>query len=140
MANGYNPIRNVTAFEANHIPVERFAECFPGNIGVSDLDGIVELNNNFIIFEGKSYLFPSEEFLRTGQGMMLQRVSELPRMTVCLFVHNGPAINFDITHYVYMRGGKWHGSDTSHGWKETTTSGLLEVVKGWSARIAPGRM
>jgi hypothetical protein len=50
-----------------------FDECFPGKIGMGDVDGIVEINGNFLILEWKA--FTSE--IPRGQELMFERLTAL---------------------------------------------------------------
>ena len=52
--------------------IEVFGECFPGNITMGDVDGIVEINGYFIMLEWK----PSIN-LSVGQKLMYQRISSV---------------------------------------------------------------
>jgi hypothetical protein len=55
---GHNPIRwdcrNGCFNELMRPKIEAFAECFPRNIGMMDIDGTVELNGHFLFLEFKT--------------------------------------------------------------------------------------
>lgn len=48
-----------------------FDECFPGRIGMSDVDGIVEINNRFLMLEWKA---PGGA-VQVGQRIMFERIT-----------------------------------------------------------------
>jgi hypothetical protein len=57
IANGYNPMRwnceKDGCFNVKCRPkIEQFADCFPGRIAVSDIDGIVEINGRLGLLSG----------------------------------------------------------------------------------------
>lgn len=56
-----------------------FDDCFPGRIGMSDIDGVVELGGSFLFLEWKS----RAGAIPTGQRIMFQNLTALsPRITV----------------------------------------------------------
>lgn len=76
-ANGYNPMRwncdlggpGCNCFNKKKRPkIEMFADCFPGMITMSDVDGVVEVKGNFLYLEWK----PSED-ISTGQRILIER-------------------------------------------------------------------
>jgi len=87
MANpsGYNPMRwNCKAqgkcYNLTLRPrIEEFAGCFPGRIGMSDVDGIVEIGGHFLLLEWKA----AGGAVTGGQRIMFERLTALsPRITV----------------------------------------------------------
>lgn len=57
-----------------------FSECFPGKIEMSDADGIVEINGNFLCVEFKYSIDNISEY--DGQTRMLKRMSTIPGWSV----------------------------------------------------------
>lgn len=59
---------------------QRFNKCFPPGRGISfgDLDGIVEINGNFLVTEWKT----GDQDVPTGQWRSLLRMAKLPEFTV----------------------------------------------------------
>jgi len=87
MANpaGYNPLRwnckeQGKCYNLTLRPrIEEFAGCFPGKIGMSDVDGIVEIGGYFLLIEWKS----SGGAVTGGQRIMFEQLTALsPRITV----------------------------------------------------------
>ena len=63
-----------------------FDECFPGKIGMSDIDGVVEISGNFLFMEWKS----DGGALRDGQRIMFERMSRLSPMITVIVVFGDP--------------------------------------------------
>ncbi len=56
-----------------------FDSCFPGRIGMSDIDGVVEIAGRFLFLEWKA----EGGAVSTGQRIMFERLTALsPRVTV----------------------------------------------------------
>ena len=64
-----------------------FDECFDGRIGMSDVDGIVEIAGSFLIMEWKA---PGGA-VSTGQRIMFERLTALSRKLTVILVHGNPA-------------------------------------------------
>lgn len=75
-ASGYNPLRwnceKSGCYNQTLRPrIEEFAECFPRRIGMSDVDGIVEIAGRFLLLEWKS----AGGAVTTGQRIMFERMT-----------------------------------------------------------------
>ncbi len=56
-----------------------FDDCFPGKIGMSDIDGVVEIGGRFLFLEWKA----EGGSLTTGQRIMFEQMTALsPKVTV----------------------------------------------------------
>lgn len=82
---GYNPLRwNCKAqgkcYNLTLRPrIEEFAQCFPGRIAMSDVDGIVEIGGCFLMLEWKA----AGGAVTGGQRIMFEQLTALsPRITV----------------------------------------------------------
>ncbi len=87
-ANGYNPLRwscaNGGCYNVVHRPkIEVFAECFPGKIAVTDVDGSVEVNGRFLFLEFKG---GEPRDLPVGQRLYFQRLTALSKKVVAIVV------------------------------------------------------
>ena len=61
-----------------------FADCFPGNINFSDVDGIVEINGRALMLEWKT----NRGSLPTGQAIMYRRITKAGLISVLCVVGN----------------------------------------------------
>jgi len=82
---GYNPMRWDCATSGCYNKklrprIEEFADCFPGSISMSDVDGIVEVSGCFLFLEWKSRREP----LKTGQKLLFERITAHPDTTVVI--------------------------------------------------------
>lgn len=62
--------------------IEVFDECFPGNISFGDVDGIVEINGNFLLLEWKC----NKGSLPDGQRIMHEKLTASGRRTTVILV------------------------------------------------------
>ena len=60
--------------------------CFERKIRLTDIDGLVEANNHFLLLEGKT----TNIDLPRGQKIALERLAKLPEFTVIVFEGNPP--------------------------------------------------
>lgn len=77
--NGYNPLRHDCekqgCFNKTRRPkIEEFAECFPGKIAMSDIDGYAEVQGRIFYLEWKTPGAP----LQTGQRIAFNIISKTP--------------------------------------------------------------
>ena len=96
------------------------AECFPGRINFSDVDGIVEIAGHALLLEMKEAPQP----LQTGQRLLYQRLTQSDALWVLLIA--GDARQMVLTHQAYVRRGvvsEWKSAD-------------LQSVNDWIARWA----
>jgi len=80
--NGANPMRwdcrTQGCFNLKKRPkIERFADCLPGRIAFTDVDGLTELCGNFLYLEWKSH-----GDLGAGQRILFERMTALCPATV----------------------------------------------------------
>ena len=88
-------------FNTHHRPkLEVFYDCFPGKIAMGDVDGIVEVNSNFLIMEYKSH----GRRIPQGQHIMYSRLTRVAPVTV--WVINGDCQTMDIRGMSYFYQGK----------------------------------
>ena len=78
--------------------IEVFAECFPGNIQMGDVDGIVEINGQVLMLEWKEH-----EPISTGQRIMYQRMTESSPCHVIVVIGNPETMV--VEKYTYFRDG-----------------------------------
>lgn len=76
-ATGANPMRwdcrRQGCFNVCKRPkIDLFADCLPGRIAFSDVDGIVEINGNLLLMEWKEH-----QALSTGQRILFERLTRL---------------------------------------------------------------
>lgn len=91
MDNGYNPLRWRCAEKGCHNEllrprIEEFAECLPGRIAFSDIDGCVEVAGRFLFLEWKA---PGGTVSR-GQQIMHARLTELSGAITVIIVAGNP--------------------------------------------------
>jgi len=80
--NGANPMRwdcrTQGCFNLKKRPkIERFADCLPGRIALTDVDGVTELCGNVLYLEWKSH-----QGLGDGQRILFERLTALCPATV----------------------------------------------------------
>lgn len=102
--------------------IEAFADCFPGNIAMTDVDGVVEINGHFLFYEHKS----GKLALPTGQRIMLQRLTAISRKIAALIIF-GNAESMTIRKYCFAHEGKL--SD----WDDMSLPQLQQCIRDWAA-------
>ena len=111
--DGFNPLRwdcDVRGcFNKKKRPkIELFADCFPGRINFSDVDGIVELNGHGLMVEWKEPGAP----IPRGQSIMYTNLTRNAPLTV--FVVYGNAETMEVSGVCRYVGGvcsEWHPCD-----------------------------
>ncbi len=104
-----------------------FDECFPGKIGMGDVDGIVEVNGNFLILEWKA--FTSE--IPRGQELMFERLTALSTNILVVVVSGDPQ-TMEVRSYRHIwRGKVWAAVDTD-------LDGLKERIQKWVEKVKWG--
>jgi hypothetical protein len=73
------------------VKIEQFAECFPRNIGMTDLDGVVELNERFLALEWKNGEYGGT--IPAGQSIMFERLANSGLWTVFYVYGDAEAMN-----------------------------------------------
>lgn len=110
-----------------------FDDCFPPRIGMSDVDGVVELGGRFLFLEWKA----AGGTVQTGQRIMFEQITALsPRVTV--IVVSGDPQAMTVWSVQVFHGGKASPAD------RTDIDGLKARIKAWSdraqtARVRPSR-
>ena len=82
--NGANPMRwnceSQGCFNIKKRPkIEQFADCLPGRIAFTDVDGLVEVQGNLLFMEWKDH-----QIIGTGQRILFQRLTHLCPATVLI--------------------------------------------------------
>ena len=82
--NGYNPMqwdcRRQGCFNLKKRPkIEMFADCLPGKIAFTDVDGLVEIKGNLLLLEWKDH-----QALHAGQRILFERMTLLCPTTVLI--------------------------------------------------------
>ncbi len=98
--------------------IEVFAECFPGNIQMGDVDGIVEINGQVLLLEWKEF-----EPISTGQRIMYQRMTASPACHVIVVIGNPETMV--VEKYSYFRDG------AMAEWFPGTLENLKELIRSW---------
>lgn len=100
-----------------------FDPCFPGKIGMSDVDGIVEIAGHFLMLEWKA----QGGSVTTGQRIMFERLTALsPHLTV--IVVSGHPRELTIKSVQVFHGGAAAAPETCD------FDGLMARVHRWSER------
>ena len=101
-----------------------FKGCFPGNRGLSDVDGIVDINGErFLMLEWKT----SGSILNTGQRRLFENVTAWDRMTGLVVWGNAETMTTDS--FALYRNGK----RVDEG--RITIDGVKDIMKSWSGVI-----
>ena len=103
-----------------------FDDCFPGKIGMSDVDGVVELGGRFLFLEWKS---PGGS-LTTGQRITFQNLTSLSPdpMKVQVILVSGDPETMDVFSVQVWSAGK--AGDVV----ECDLEGLKDRMTAWAAR------
>jgi len=119
-ANGYNPMRwrceDRGCFNVKKRPkIEKFCDCFPGRISLSDIDGVVEINGRFLLLEWKED--PKE--IPTGQRIMFGWLTAAPNRQFTVLCVAGDAETMLITHAMHYTGpsSEWRPRDFDWCWR-----------------------
>lgn len=123
--NGFNPLRwnceKQGCFNLEKRPkIEVFADCLPGKIAFTDVDGIVEVNSNFLFLEWKDH-----QELGTGQRVLFERLTDCCPATV--FVVEGNAKTMEIESVAVVWSGKVRPREIAN------LDGLRERIRKWVA-------
>ena len=126
-SNGFNPMRwdceKQGCFNKKRRPkIEQFAECLPGKIAFSDVDGIAEVNGRALVLEWKAQ--PTD--IPTGQRIMWQRLTKTGILSVLCIA--GDAETMDVTDTRYCHLGAW-----DKAWKTDNIQGVKDSIKRWVA-------
>lgn len=97
-----------------------FAECFPGSINFSDVDGIVEIGGHGLMLEWKK----RNVLLPEGQRIMYSMLTKNAPLTVLCVVGNAETMK--CTHYSFFYKGKYHKP------VETNLDGIKTLISRWA--------
>ena len=84
--------------EKKRLQLDVFGECFPDNIQMGDVDGIVEISGQVLLLEWKEH-----EPISTGQRIMYQRMTASPACHVIVVIGNPETMV--VEKYTYFRDG-----------------------------------
>ena len=87
-----------------------FHDCFPKNMSMGDIDGIVEIKGNFLVVEWKGV----GGTLTTGQHILLQNLTRLSDKVVA-YVLWGNSQTMDVYKMRLYRLGKWEDMESNRG-------------------------
>jgi hypothetical protein len=138
-APGFNPIQWNCMVSGcfnyhRHFDIEHFAQCLPSKIGLTDLDGFVELNGHFLITEfkqGASDLRGGADLTQGQRRAFEAFTAACEKLTVIVARCN--YITSEIFEVCVIRGGK------TGPWKPTTLEKFTSDLSAWARRVAPER-
>lgn len=131
-SDGYNPLRwdceKRQCWNLLCRPnIEYFARVLPRNIGMTDIDGSVEVNKHFLFLEWKSF----EGDIPVGQRLYFERLTKVSKDITCVIVFGTPhPMNVQKICTI------WDGKLSA--WEACDLVGLIERVGRWAAK-AEGR-
>jgi hypothetical protein len=105
--------------------IEQFAECFPGKIAMSDVDGITEINGHFLLLEWKV----SKDCITTGQRILYERLTRLGSHLFTVYVVAGDAETMEVEALKVFSNGK--GLE----WQDRSKETLLASIRKWVAFV-----
>ena len=123
--NGYNPMRwdciTKGCFNVKRRPkIEIFSDCFPGRIGMGDVDGLVEINGRFLLLEWKT----ESTNLPTGQRILYERLTQKDGFAVIVVV--GDAETMEVSQLC------WFVQGRQTPWLNATMETVKQRIKGWA--------
>lgn len=109
-----------------------FDGCFPGKIGMSDVDGMVEIAGRFLFLEWKS----DGGHLTTGQRIAFERLTSLSTdpMKVTVIVVSGNPETMAVQRMQLFHSGK------SQGVFDCDLDGLQQRMADWAARASQSKI
>ena len=122
--NGYNPMRwnceKQGCFNLKKRPkIEMFADCLPGRISFTDVDGLVEINGNLLFMEWKEH-----QGLGTGQRILFERLTRFCPAVVLIV--EGDAEDMTVSSISTV----WDGVIGPH--KEADIEDLRTQIRKWA--------
>lgn len=102
--------------------IEEFAECLPGKIAFSDVDGITEVNNHFLLLEWKGH----QGALPIGQSIMFERMTRGLHGRFAVLVVSGDAEAMGVEGICPI----WNG--TSQGFEPASLEDAKEYIRRWA--------
>lgn len=94
-------------------------DCFPRKIRPTDIDGMVEINGQFLFLEEKS----AGKAPDAGQSQALYELSKLPPVTT-VFFRPGAASDLEVLTYGGLRQGQ--------GWQPSTREEFHARIRRWA--------
>jgi hypothetical protein len=122
--NGTNPMRwncqTQGCFNVKKRPkIERFADCLPGRIAFTDVDGLVEINGNLLLMEWKDH-----RNVCVGQRILFERLTRFCPATVLIVKGDAESMAVDSVAVAWAGHiGPPHPIDLD---------GLRRMVQGWA--------
>ena len=98
-------------------------ECFPGRIGMTDVDGLVEINGQFLFIEWKR-----RGDVPVGQRIMFERLTKHPEFTILVIL--GDPATMAVERYDVFQGGQ------RRGWRVCDLPELRRRVHTWAKRAS----
>lgn len=105
-----------------------FDDCFPGRIGMSDVDGIVEIGGRFLMLEWKG----AGGAVTTGQRILFERLTALApdRTRLTVIVVSGEPREPTVETVQVFAGGK------AGPVERTNLDGLKARISAWASRAS----
>ena len=98
-------------------------ECFPGRIAMTDVDGLVEINGQFLLIEWKR-----RGDVPAGQRIMFERMTRHPEFTILVIV--GDPATMEVKCYDVCQDGRRKGR------RDCDLSELKRRVGAWADRAS----
>jgi len=122
-ATGANPMRwdcqRQGCFNIHKRPkIEMFADCLPGRIAFSDVDGIVEIKGNLLAMEWKEH-----KHIPRGQHLLYTRWTANGPATVILVVGDAKDMAVDEVAFVHK--------GVIGPWRDMDIEGLRQAIRDW---------
>ena len=108
-----------------------FNECFaPTKIRITDVDGLVERNGQFLFIEAKQ----NTKTIPIGQRILFEQLTRnAPHISVLLLYADNISQEMDIQEYAEFQDGKM-----TRGWTPTNTEEMKNFVTRWFKRANEG--
>ena len=118
-----------------HLPLERFYSLFPGKTGMTDIDGLVQVDGGFLILEAKT-----GRTITTGQDIALQEFTRQrcpktgKQLNIAIYIElGGLAKDFDIRGIRYYFAGA-----LKTDWRDAAFDDVRELIAAWVSWIKRG--
>ena len=98
-------------------------ECFPGRIGMTDVDGLVEIGGQFLFIEWKR-----RGDVPVGQRIMFERLTRHPEFTILVIL--GDPATMAVERFDVFRDGR------RRGWRACDLPELKRHVRVWAERAS----
>ena len=98
-------------------------ECFPGRIGMTDVDGLVEIGGQFLFIEWKR-----RGDVPVGQRIMFERLTRHPEFTILVIL--GDPATMAVERFDVFRDGR------RKGWRACDLPELKRHVRAWAERAS----